>query len=263
MNLQLICFRRAAYGVSILFFTLVLFASVVGLSDALAQVPTATPGVVNLSPLGATTVPEAQTAASPTTPPTQMSLVRIEAKDFANVRSEPSTDSSQLGTIRAGETYTVIARYVAWIQFQFPTAPDGRGWVYGELVNVTGDLQSVPEITDPFGTTVDVVESELSESEATLALLIRTPGEVLTATVISPGGGETAQSGLASTPMPTFTYPPGIVALAPTETSVIVGVDPESSGGQTPSTSTPPIVPILVLGGLGLAGLAVGSLRRG
>ncbi|MBK8026045.1 MAG: SH3 domain-containing protein [Chloroflexi bacterium] len=229
---------------------------------ALAQEATATPAIINLSPLIPTTpAPEVNEFATATPPPTPVSLVRIEARDFANVRAEPSTEAAQLGTIRAGETFTVIARYVSWIQFQYPAAPNGRGWVYGELVNVTGDLLAVPEI-DPFAQQ-SAGSNAVSDSEATLALLIQTPGGVLTATV-QVGGLEALGSsadGQALTPMPTFTYPPGLNAPVPTQVGDSIEPNDGAEGIQA-SSGTPPIVPIVVLGGLGLLGLAIGSLRR-
>lgn len=243
----------------------------VGATFAAAQGQVPTPAIVDLAPLAATEVQQQEALPTSTPMPTLASLVRLEANDAtvgANVRAQPSTDASQFGTIRHGESYTVIGRYVSWIQFQYPPSPTGWGWVYGELVTVTGDLQSVPEVNDPFSS-ASTGQSAPTGGEATLALLVQTPGSVLTATVQSPdvpGTDGTGASGGASLPiLPTFTYPPGLIALAPTQ--AVGGV--QASGTDTPegnqpaTTSTPPIVPILVLGGIGLFGLAIGSLRRG
>lgn len=248
-------------------FALILVLTLMNASVAFAQEATATPGVVNLQPLSPPTADPNLNAQPTATPmPTQASLVRVEAVDFANVRAEPDVNAPQLGTIRAGETYTVIARYISWIQFQFPSAPNGRGWVYGEIVRVTGDLSTVPEIANPFGTTTGTTGADVSGEQATLALLIQTPGGVLTATVLSPalpGSVPTDAVGLPTTPRPTFTYPPGLVALAPTQADVLSGSNPSSGSGQTGSSGPAPIVPIIVLGGIGVIGLLIGSLRRG
>lgn len=211
------------------------------------QEVTATPGIVNLAPL-APTSPGLGVLPTATPMPTQGALVRLEAKEFANVRAEPSTESNTLGQIRAGETYTVLARYAAWIQFQFPGAPDGRGWVFGELVNLVGDSATIPEI-DPF------ITQATAASESALALNAEGAAQLLTATSLA----QSVAIGIAATRLPTFTYPPGMSALAPTE--VIVSAEPST----TPDVieGTPPIVPILILGGLGLAGLALGAVRRG
>ncbi|MCK6577976.1 MAG: SH3 domain-containing protein [Anaerolineae bacterium] len=229
-----------------------------------AQEASATPAIVDLAPLVATTSAADQgVLATATPPPTATSLVRLEARDFANVRAEPNTDSAQIGTIRQGETYTVIARYVSWIQFQFPSSPSGRGWVYGELVNVTGDLLSVPEI-DPFAQSAADTSAGVLEEDATLAILVQTPGSVLTATVQSGFSNslESANVVEQATAMPTFTYPPGIIAPAATLTDS-TSQTTTADGSQPSRTGTPPIIPIIVLGGLGLLGLGISSLRRG
>src|SRR5690606_21798840 len=68
--------------------------------------------------------------------------VMVSAKEGAgevNVRAEPDVESDRLGSIRAGEFYPVLGRYFRWIQFQYDTSPTGRGWVFDELVDITGD----------------------------------------------------------------------------------------------------------------------------
>ncbi|MDZ4769113.1 MAG: SH3 domain-containing protein [Chloroflexota bacterium] len=213
-----------------------------------AQDATPTPGIVNLSPLMPTNAQPADLSV-PTAPPTQVSLVRLEAKDFANVRSEPSTESATLGQIRAGDSYTVLARYAAWIQFQFPASPNGRGWVFGELIDMTGDTTAIPEI-DPYA------QGDSGSTSALDAAIGGTPATILTVTGAAPNN---SQNGLPMTALPTFTYPPGLAALAPTADNGLTLLTP--SAPVSPS-DTPPIVPILILGGLGLAGLAIGSFRK-
>jgi len=252
---------RATLGAIVIVLTCLYLSSS---SISHAQEATSTPALVNIAPL----VPEpvtVQEQATPTLPPTNapISLVRLEAKEFANVRAEPSTDAAQLGTVRAGETYTVIGQYLSWFQFQFPSAPSGIGWVYGELVNITGDLQTVPQI-DPFG---QAAATQPSSDEATLGVLLLTPGGILTATVqgassvnLTPGAVDLVPGNAVI--LPTYTYPPGIIALAPTQAStetLIIEIDPVSGAA---AVATAPIVPILVLGGIGLLGLMLNSLRR-
>ncbi|MFN8451726.1 MAG: SH3 domain-containing protein [Anaerolineae bacterium] len=239
-------------------------------ADPVVQVPTETPAVINLSPVtqAAGEQPVGDNAgATATRTPTPEGVALLEAKEFANVRAEPSTESAQLGTIRVGETYNVIGRYVSWIQFEYPSSPNGRGWVYGELVNLSGNIANIPDI-DPYSAGV-ALDSASSGATATQNIITQTPGGVLTATAISrqssaPGAATPTDSGTRA-PEPTYTYPPGMVALAPTagfaqttDTSGEPTVAPASSGD-----SLPPIVPILILGGLGLFGLAISALRRG
>src|SRR5260221_11321860 len=70
----------------------------------------------------------------------------VEAIKFANVRSGPGVNYLQVGTIYAGKTYPLIGRYARapWYLIQLP---DTQGWVYTDLVKVTGNPDSVP-VTD-------------------------------------------------------------------------------------------------------------------
>ncbi len=244
------------------------------LVHAQAPNPTATPIQINLSPVAPAQVQDNSNPGLPTptwtqTPP---GVAILEAKDFANVRADPSTDSAQLGTIHAGEKYNVIGRYVSWIEFQFNSSPTGKGWVFGDLVNLTGNLDNIPNI-DPYadGSAGAGIDPNAANSTATQSILTQTPGGVLTATAISqllaPAGTSVAATDSGTREIePTFTFPPGMVAIAPTQGAPLP-TDPAT--GQTPLTSpddgnvVPPIVPILVLGGLGILGLAVSALRRG
>ncbi len=237
-------------------------------AQPIAQVPTETPAVIDLAP-AAQQQPTVDTGgATATRTPTPPGIALLEAREFANVRAEPSTESAQLGTIRVGETYTVIARYVSWIQFEYPPSPTGRGWVFGELVTLSGNTENIPEI-NPFAGQPQL-DAAAQGATATQSILTQTPGGVLTATAVS---GQIAQPGvLTATPegaagiLPTFTFPPGMVAIAPTAGAA---ASPESTDASAPpvpaanNSGVPPIAPILILGAVGLLGLVISSLRRG
>jgi hypothetical protein len=64
------------------------------------------------------------------------------------------------------------------------------------------------------------------------------------------------------TPMPTFTYPPGVAFLPTQEMIQEATAQPLSTAPDENTDSFPPVVPILLLGGLGVLGLAVSSLKR-
>jgi hypothetical protein len=247
----------------------VLSYAVAAYAEPLAQVPTETPAPINLSPVTqAAGEPLNPDQPTPTWTPTPQGIALLEAKEFANVRAEPSTESAQLGTIRLGETYNVIARYVSWLQFEFPSSPTGRGWVYGELVNLTGNVENIPEV-DPYGQAAQI-DTAASDATATQNAITQTPGGVLTATVISrelsaPGVATPTESGTREI-LPTFTYPPGMVAIAPTAGAALNTETADNNQPLIPAStgeSLPPIVPIVLLGGVGLLGLAVSALRRG
>ncbi len=236
----------------------------VSASPQLQDVP-ATPAQINLSPVAPEVQAQDSGGPTPTRTATQPGIALLEAKDFANVRADPSTDSAQLGQIKAGEQYNVIGRYVSWIQFQFPTSPTGKGWVFGDLVNLTGNIDNIPDI-DPFAN--EQVDSVSSGATATQSVLTQTPGGILTATilariVIPQGTPAPADSGTHEI-LPTFTYPPGMIPIAPSPGAPVSTASPDAAALLPTSNSNnlPPIVPILVLGGIGLLGLALSSLRR-
>ncbi len=225
-------------------------------------VPTATPAQVNLSQI----VPaEAEPGIGPTATrtPTPMGQAILEARDFANVRAAPDTSAAQLGVIRSGERYNVTGRYYQWLQFQYNQSPTGLGWVFGDLVNITGDPATILQIDlnaeptpDPFA---------LGQT-ATFAILTQTPGGVLTATAAVRDPLAAFNTSENAGILPTFTYPPEIVPIAPTQPAAssiddMVEVAQPAAANFDPS-DLPPIVPIVVLGGMGLLGLAISAMRK-
>jgi hypothetical protein len=226
-----------------------------------------TPAQINLSPLEQQAQDQNVAGPTPTRTATPVGVALLEAKDFANVRAEPSTDSAQLGQIKAGEKYNVIGKYVSWIQFEFPASPTGKGWVFGDLVNLSGNINNIPDI-DPYAAESQV-DSVASGATATQSILTQTPGGVLTATVLAriaaPAGTLAPTDSGTHEILPTFTYPPGMVPIAPSPGAPAVSTDAPDDAAVLPTTNTnslPPIVPILILGGVGLLGLALSSLRR-
>jgi len=260
-------FRRFL-PLALIVLTIILF-STAGLwvaASPQAQDATSTPAQINLSPLAQQAQDQNSAGPTPTRTATQPGIALLEAKDFANVRAEPSTDSAQLGQIKVGEKYNVIGRYVSWIQFEFPASPTGKGWVFSDLVNLTGNVDNIPDI-DPYAQ--QQVDSVSSGATATQSILTQTPGGVLTATVLAriviPQGTPVPLDSGTHEVLPTFTYPPGVIPIAPSPGAPAVSTDTPDSAAVLPNTNSntlPPIVPILILGGVGLLGLALSSLRR-
>lgn len=229
---------------------------------------TATPVQVNLATL---VPPTAAPLLQPTLTwtPTQGIGAQLEALEMANVRQDPDVAAALLGVIRSGERYPVLGRYYQWYQFQFPTSPNGRGWVFGELVRIIGDSAGIPEI-DPFAQ--PTLPPAVFGATQTAEIVTRTPGGILTATAQAIMPAATAPGAIAAPGevLPTFTYPPGIVPIAPTSvptrsildavTPTPVGANPRPRTSQT--QSIPPIVPIGALAALGLLGLLIGAARR-
>jgi len=197
------------------------------------------------------------------------SSVMLEAKASAgevNVRAEPDIESERLGTIRAGEFYPVLGRYFRWIQFQFSTSPTGSAWVFDELVDIIGDVNAIPDLSQEALPTTDPMVAAATQTQE---IVTQTPGGILTSTaesrLLPAPGQDNLQANRAETAgnvaLPTFTFPPDSVAAAPTEVTVVPTTSPDTPPLNVP-TDVPPILPIVLLGAGGLLGLAVSSLRR-
>ncbi len=266
--------------------TLLVFSGNVGAEPAQENLPTATPVQVNL-PTPLPIIPTdsqdtTDTISSTTRTPTPEGSALLEAITEANVRSQPDPESDRLGTIRAGDIYTVVGRYFKWYEFQYNQSPNGIGWVFDELVNITGNTDSIPDLT--LGTPTPGVSAQ--QASSTLVVLTQTPGGILTATAgvgaiplpieSSVGRNATAAdlpglpnlTGGGPTSLPTFTPPPNLASVSLTiqlsDESAVGGVStdiPKSSDVITPSR-IPPILPILVLGGIGILGLIISSIRK-
>ncbi|MEP7288825.1 MAG: SH3 domain-containing protein [Chloroflexota bacterium] len=227
--------------------------------QAQAQGPTAVPlSLPTLTPSEVKVDTPTPTIEAATNAP---SAARIEAqsKDVgANVRAAPNTDSEILGTIFPGKFYSVTGRYGKWVQIVFDKLASGRGWVFSDIVNITGlTFNQIPEI-DP--NAVPTANLDAANSQKTEIAITQTPGAPETATALrasvtgvvsTPGSGDSTQEAAPVEPLVTFTFPPPVVeATLGSHTAAI------NQGG------IPPIMPILVLGGLGILGLFVSALRR-
>jgi hypothetical protein len=235
----------------------------------------ATPALITLpSPLPLS--PQETSAPTTTHTPTPIGPLLLEALTEANVRSKPDPESDLLGTIRAGDIYPVLGRYYRWYQFQYDNSSSGTGWVFDELVNVTGDESQIVDLSENALPTVD--NTAISATN-TMEAVTQTPGGILTVTAASqviplpvPTSGdqsaETSDLGDISV-LPTFTFPPEITP-GPPDSAFRVDTLENMTPTQVASTDLvisvsdgiPPILPILILGGLGLLGLIGSSIRR-
>lgn len=212
---------------------------------------------------------ESQEATPTWTPsPTPRGVILLEAISEANVRAAPDIDSERLGAIQAGETYPILGRSFRWIQFRYDPSPNGTGWVFEELVNIIGNPA---DIIDLNANTLPQVDPSVVAATQTWAAITLVPGGVLTVTaesriiqapVAAPSLASELPDNVDNGPLPTFTYPPNIIAEAPSEigsAQIAATVDTlvDESAGQVA-----PIAPILILGGIGLLGLLISSIRR-
>ena len=185
---------------------------------------------------------------TPTTAPTQTPLpsARLEALASAgqvNVRALPDVDSELLGTIAQGTAYPALRQYFRWYEFSYDLSPNGRAWVYGDLVSVAGDLTRLVTVDDfaEIARGLDGAQAQAEERTIDLAT--------------APAAGGQAAIALAASPLPTYT--------APAATQAPFGWQIEAAtASDEPLGNFPPILPILAMGGAGLLGLLISLLRR-
>jgi hypothetical protein len=230
--------------------------AMLGVGEAMAQNPTPLPIII---PTRTATLETLQ--ATSTQMPTSTgsaSAGRVEAKISANVRAAPNLDSEILGKITPGQFFAITGRSDKWIQIEYDKAPTGRAWVFEDVVNVTGiNLGAIPTIGRGDVPTANVATAA---AQQTADILVLTPGAPETATVQKASAtgvftrvAEDSTAGPTSDgPKPTFTFPPAHV-----EATLPPRRSPETSQG-----GVPPIVPIIVLGGIGVCGLLISTLRR-
>jgi uncharacterized protein YraI len=74
------------------------------------------------------------------------SEVFAEAKQQANVRATTDTNAAKVGEIFSGTRYLVIGRseFFPWLLLGDPVTRQPIGWVFQDLLNVTGNLANVP-----------------------------------------------------------------------------------------------------------------------
>ena len=118
--------------------------------------------------------------------------VTAEAMGSANLRAGPGTEYGIVGQIASGTAYPVVGRHprFPWLLLQLP---EGQGWVYRDLVTLTGDVDTVPLsevivgttpappaatiVIVPFGTqTPDLTLLPPNANTATPALLVPATG---------------------------------------------------------------------------------------
>jgi len=87
----------------------------------------------------------------PTPEPTQEAepqnngLVTATVNQNMNVRGGPGTNYPVLGTAPAGASSAVVGRNSdsSWLQVEYPPGTSNTGWVFAQLVTVSGNMESV------------------------------------------------------------------------------------------------------------------------
>jgi len=133
------------------------FADLVTVTGSLADVPgvstfppldaplaTATPTLAQAAPAGATPAPSTLTPTPSLTPTLSGPLATTLGE--ANLRFGPDLSYPVIVRVPEGTRLRVIERHalVPWLRVALPESPTGSGWLYSEIVEISGDLSSVP-----------------------------------------------------------------------------------------------------------------------
>lgn len=88
-------------------------------------------------------------AQAPVATPTLNASVIGTVLGEINIRYGPGVDFPRVGVARAGEAYPIVAYHTVlpWVQISYPSAPNGLGWVAVELLEISGEISSLPSIT--------------------------------------------------------------------------------------------------------------------
>ncbi len=223
------------------------------------MVPLQAQGGIEASPVRAnlvTATPEQAQPLAPTiTPsitPSPLPAARLQALQSAgnvNVRALPDIESDLLGTIAHGTLYQTLRNYYRWYELRFDLSPNGRAWVYGDLVTIEGDA-SLIEVIDNLDAVIGPDSADpLSGGNAEQAS--ENPRTIEIATV--PFDAVSAVEVAEASPLPTYT-PPATQRPSAPQLEVRAGPDP-------PPINLPPIIPILLLAGLGFCGFLISLIR--
>lgn len=232
--------------------------------------PTSIPVVIPTNTSQATNTP-VDTEIPPTFTPTDQGpaqLVVPEDSGAINARAEPDLDGFILGQIRPGEQYVATGRYFNWVQFQYETSPSGYAYVYGDLVDLIGDTTQLVDLTQQEQPAQDTSSLDATQTIAVLAL---TPGFDATQTadvreIAPPSADDSVQvAGTnVSEILPTYTYPPNVLAQAPTP-GPRPQITPQTRSGNAQQNGTEglaPMVPIIIFATFGVVGMLLSMLRR-
>jgi len=87
------------------------------------------------------------TAEEPNVPVIGEGLTAVVQQQI-NIRSGPGTDFNSLGTVNANDVVTLTGKDSggAWLQIEFASGPEGKGWVNAAFVQATG-IENLPIVS--------------------------------------------------------------------------------------------------------------------
>lgn len=241
---------RSVFGLIVLLLIFVGQVTAISAQARISVTPVAAV-LVTPTPEGVQQLPPTVTQAPSPTPLPAARLQALESAGSVNVRILPDLESELLGQIAYGSEYAVLRNYYKWYELSYDLSPNGRAWVYEDLVSIVGD-RSIIEVIDTFEAIVDPADSAIiaGGEEGGAA-----DGRTIEIAAVQNDAGQGVEF-LAATPLPTFTAP------AVTQSSPIQQRDVRQRSQPT-RTNIPPLVPIMVLAGLGLFGILISILRGG
>lgn len=215
---------------------------------------------------------DAEPTAVPTFTPTPLgpAVLRLrEGSGAVNIRAEPDPDAELIGQINEGDEYVVTGRYFLWYQIRYDDVRSGVGYVFGQLVEIVGNPdEEIPDLT--IATPTPPLDPAILAPTETAAAILALPDGELTLTAMvreieAPEGDPLDLDMTQRQVLPTFTFPPDVVAQAPTLNPTVALESTPEQGGITIDVSdgVAPVLPMLVLAGLGVLFFLLGMLQRG
>lgn len=86
---------------------------------------------------------------APTATMTPISTVNGLVQGEIYLRYGPGTEYDRIGVAEAGDRLAIVARHATlpWVQISYPSSPNGYAWVLADLLDIQGDLNSLPIIS--------------------------------------------------------------------------------------------------------------------
>lgn len=183
-----------------------------------------------------TASPTVQAAATATTAPTESIPPRAEATgEQTNLRAAPDLESTVIGQIAPGTLYPILGESGEWYMIEYPGTAEGIAWVHGALVQLTGEVTSIPMLKPD---QVPTVDTSLMTEEASAAVtaevteLTAEPTEMPVATTTPTKAQPAPTNTVAATKVPATTAAP-----SPTPTTAAPAVSPTVSAPALPTTA--------------------------
>ena len=133
------------------------FAELVTVQGDVSSVPLSTVDLSGAAPTPTAPVNATVSAVSGTTeatPPPASTAVPTSAVTGTvlgeiNIRYAPGTEYPRIGVAQAGAVLEITAWHtqLPWVEINYPSSPNGRAWVAVDLLEIQGDLQSLPANT--------------------------------------------------------------------------------------------------------------------